>query len=341
MTHNRLKTPAATADRKQFAAAGFSLIELMIAMTVFLVIAGATLSLFRQNTSTFNSQQNMAAMNISLRSALTQMEMDVVNAGTGFYNTASISSFPVGMTIQNVAGGSDTLNIVSPDTTVPPSHPDDGTPTHCPSTTATSLNLVPIPASGLTPGMFSTGDELLLMTGATTLSGRNQMTTVVLTGAGAAGPAGAVTVNHTATDGLGQNPADKWNLTTNTDTSIGELGTTFCQATDWVIKLSPPIQYLVNGTNQLVRTQGATTDVIADNVVAFKVGATTYTGGTSGTYNYGVPAYKYDEIRSVRITLTGSTPPNPSDPFRNTFNGQPYRISSLSVVVNPRNLSMN
>ena len=93
--------------------------------------------------------------------------------------------------------------------------------------------------------------------------------------------------------------------------------------------------------NQLVRTQGATTDVIADNVVAFKVGATTFTGATSGTYNYGAPVYKYDEIRSVRITLTGSTPPNPADPFRNTFNGQPYHISSLSVVVNPRNLSMN
>ena len=136
----------------------------------------------------------MAAVNITLRSALTQMEMDVVNAGTGFYNTASISSFPVGMTIQNVAGGSDTLNIVAPDTTVPPSHPDDGTGTGCPSTTTASLNLVPIPASGLTPTMFKAGDELLLMTGATTTSGRNQMTTVVLTGAGAAGPAGAVIV---------------------------------------------------------------------------------------------------------------------------------------------------
>jgi prepilin-type N-terminal cleavage/methylation domain-containing protein len=340
MTNNPSTNQPGKAGRKPGSNAGFSLIELMIAMSVFLIIGGATLTLFRRNTASFNNQQNMAATNITLRSALTQMEMDVINAGTGFYNTASISSFPVGMTIQNVAGGSDTLNIVAPDTTVPPSHPDDGTVCHCPSTTSTNLALTPAPTA-LTPAMFNAGDELLLMTGATTTSGRNQMTTVVLTATGTAGAAGAVNVTHTPTDGLGQNPADKWNLTTNTDTSIGELGTTFSQATDWVIKLGPPITYQVNGNNQLVRTQGANVDVIADNVVAFKVGATTFTGATSGAYNYGAPAYKYDEIRSVRITLTGSTPPNPADPFRNTFNGQPYHISSLSVVVNPRNLSMN
>ena len=67
---------------------------------------------------------------------------------------------------------------------------------------------MPIPASGLTPTMFKAGDELLLMTGATTTSGRNQMTTVVLTGAGAAGPAGAVIVPHTPTNADGTTPAD-------------------------------------------------------------------------------------------------------------------------------------
>ena len=342
MTNNPSNHQARKPRRKPGFNAGFTLIELMIAMSVFLIIGGATLTLFRRNTASFNNQQSMAAMNITLRSALTQMEMDVVNAGTGYYQTASISSFPVGLTIQNVAGGSDTLNIVAPDTTVPPSHPDDGSNgVTCPNTTAAGLTLVPVPASGLAPAMFNAGDELLLMTGATTTSGRNQMTTVVLTGAGAAGAAGKVLVNHTPTQADGTNPGDPLFLTTQADTSIGELGTTFCMATDWVIKLGPSITYRVNGVNQLVRTQGAVTDVIADNVLAFKVGATRYTGATSGTYSYGAPLYKYDEIRSVRITLTGNTPPNPADPFRNTFNGQPYHISSLSVVVNPRNLSMN
>jgi prepilin-type N-terminal cleavage/methylation domain-containing protein len=340
MTHNRLENTSATVGRKQ--CAGFSLIELMISLTVFLVIGGAALSLFRQNTANFANQQSQAALNVSLRSALTQMEMDVVNAGTGYYTTANISSFPVGMTIQNTAGGSDVLKIVAPDTTVPPSHPDNGTGTGCPVlTTNTSLNLIPVPASGLAPSMFKAGDELLLMTNATTTSGRNQMTTVVLTSAGVAGPFGGVTVNHTATNADGTNGSDPLSLTTNENTGIGELGSSFCEPTDWVVKLGPPVTYQMNGTNQLVRTQGGTTDIIADNIVTFKVGATTYSGGSSGGYNYGSPVYHYDEIRSVRITLTGNTPVNLTDPFRNTFNGQPYHITSLSVVVNPRNLSMN
>ena len=48
MTNNGLKNAARKAGRNPAAAAGFSMIELMVAMSVFLVIAGATLTLFRQ-----------------------------------------------------------------------------------------------------------------------------------------------------------------------------------------------------------------------------------------------------------------------------------------------------
>ncbi len=117
--------------------AGFTLIELMIAMTVFLVIGAAAMSLFKQHASLFNDQQYQIGLNVSLRNALSQMEADVVNAGTGWYNaTNSISSWPIGITIVNntlggaachVAGSStynaacfDTLNIIAPDPNTPP-----------------------------------------------------------------------------------------------------------------------------------------------------------------------------------------------------------------------------
>jgi hypothetical protein len=51
----------------------------------------------------------------------------------------------------------------------------------------------------------------------------------------------------------------------------------------------------------------------------------------------------------VRISLIGRTPPrlysnsnvNSAALFTNAFDGQPYKIQSLSIIVNPRNLSMN
>jgi len=48
-------------------------------------------------------------------------------------------------------------------------------------------------------------------------------------------------------------------------------------------------------------------------------------------------------VRSVRISLIGRTAPNYSKAytFRNTFNSQPYQIQGMTVVVNPRNMSMN
>ena len=47
--------------------------------------------------------------------------------------------------------------------------------------------------------------------------------------------------------------------------------------------------------------------------------------------------------------MIGRTPPglysnsntNSSTLFTNSFDGQPYKIQALSIIVNPRNLSMN
>ena len=48
------------------------------------------------------------------------------------------------------------------------------------------------------------------------------------------------------------------------------------------------------------------------------------------------------QIRSVRISLIGRTTPSsyPNYAYRNTFDKGPYEVEPVSVVINPRNLSM-
>jgi hypothetical protein len=90
--------------------------------------------------------------------------------------------------------------------------------------------------------------------------------------------------------------------------------------------------------------------VIAEQVIGFKVGAATWNDATSTsseTYHFNPNDIGYYNdftlVRSVRISLIGRTNPDP-DPtytFRNTFDGGPYQVVGATVVVNPRNMSMN
>jgi prepilin-type N-terminal cleavage/methylation domain-containing protein len=60
---------------------GFSLVELMIAMAVFVVVAGAAFSLFGQQASIATQQQSLSGVNIGLRNAMSQTEMDMAGGG--------------------------------------------------------------------------------------------------------------------------------------------------------------------------------------------------------------------------------------------------------------------
>ena len=70
--------------------AGFTLIEFMAAMGIFMIVGGAAFMLFRQDVPLFNQQQNLAGLNISVQNAVTQIQQDVVNAGTGFYSGTNL-----------------------------------------------------------------------------------------------------------------------------------------------------------------------------------------------------------------------------------------------------------
>jgi prepilin-type N-terminal cleavage/methylation domain-containing protein len=374
---------------------GFTLLELMIAMTVFLVIGSAAMSLFRQHAALFNDQQYQIGLNVSLRNALSQMETDVVNAGTGWYSVANISSWPVGITIiNNNAGGAtchppgtatynaacfDTLNIITPDPNTPPGQvyvapgtagcatpalTTSGTMLISPVAPATSAQLISGSAAG---GGFTSGSQVVFIHVGT--SG-TQMTTAILTAtASASGANVSLTYGATAANGTNSSTAnDALNLTTNVDTTIvpSPLTDSFCSGTDWVVKVAP-VQYSVSTTVDptgptLTRTESGVTNPIASQIIGFKLGASTVVlnGSTvttsSAAYCYNsasttAPCYdnQFDEVRSVRISLIGRTPPKMySNPnaystaiFTNTFDGQTYKIQALSIIVNPRNLSMN
>ena len=77
------------------AKAGFSLLELTIAMAIFLIISGVAFSLFNQQQKSSALLQGQTALNVALRSAVSQLQMDVVNGGSGYFQAANMPSWPL------------------------------------------------------------------------------------------------------------------------------------------------------------------------------------------------------------------------------------------------------
>ena len=101
----------------------------------------AALTLFSVEQPLLNRQQNFAGLNIAMRNAVAQIQLNTVNAGTGFYPGTNIPDWPVGVTIINSNPSSacntpstftysstcfDKLNIITTDPNTPPAHPDNG-----------------------------------------------------------------------------------------------------------------------------------------------------------------------------------------------------------------------
>jgi prepilin-type N-terminal cleavage/methylation domain-containing protein len=334
---------------------GFSLVELMVAMAIFLVVGGAAVELAKKHVPLFTSQQNQTGLNLAMRNGVAQMQIDVVNAGTGYYQGVNIPSWPIGITVVNSAPGTgcfdsaantytstcfDTLNVIAMDQNTPPSNPSD-IGSNCVSTTSSSLFITPVGATTLSQlaADFHTGDQILVVK-----SDGSQMTTTILTSDGQIS-GGKVKLDHnpTGADGTNTTTADPLSLTNSADSN--KLGTQFCN-TDWVLRLAP-ITYSVDASDptdpKLVRTQNGQPSVIAEQIIGFKVGASIWNGTTDNTYSFDAASYNHDWslIRSVRVSMIGRTQTDMGSSFRNSFDGGPYKIQSISVVINPRNLSMN
>jgi prepilin-type N-terminal cleavage/methylation domain-containing protein len=387
-THSSKPVATCGKPHRRTSVLGFTLIELMIAMTIFLIIGATALNLFKQHASLFNDQQYQIGLNVSLRNALSQMEADVVNAGTGWYNaTNDPSSWPIGITITNNVGGGaachppgtatytaacfDTLNIIAPDPNTPPGQVAGAAGT-CTLTTGGAMTIAPVApttAAALLAGFKNNSQVIFIHVGT---SGTQMTTAILKADSVAAGANVSLSFNPTnanGTNNAGGVPAnDNLNLTTNPTAGLNPWPFTdsFCAGTDWVVKVAP-IQYSVDTATDptnptLTRTENGVPNPIANQVIGFKVGASTVVlnGGavttSSATYCYNsaaaaAPCYQnqFDQVRSVRISIIGRTPPKvysnsnvyANNLFTNSFDQQPYKIESLSVIVNPRNLSMN
>jgi type II secretory pathway pseudopilin PulG len=383
----------------------------MVAMAVFMIVSAAAFNLFSRHQALLNEEQLNAGLNIGLRNALAQVQLDLVNSGNGLILGINVPAWPVGVTIQNsnptaltcdpeasypnppvyAAACFDTMHVILADPATPPLNPCSTS--NCTISTSSSNSITGPPASGFTAaqvaGNFQSGDHILFVK---SCSGGNsvappagltsgcQFTTATLTAAGAPTavsppgcPVGCVTLNYTETLPGGSNTAcpavltcppptgangcnDPLGMTINNVAPAGDLTDTFGQY-DWVVRLSP-ITYCVNTANtadpQLMRVQGGTANILMDQVIGFKVGAALWNNPTATStfqYNYNSNSYpianEFNLIRSVRVSLIGRTQPNPTNTgtagkaYQNSFDHGYYQIRGNSIIVNPRNLTMN
>ena len=341
---------------------GFSLLELMVALAVFLIIGGVASNMFNQHVPMFLSQQSQVGLNFGLRNAVTQMQIDISNAGDGFYQGADTPGWPLGITTTNrvwtTTGPScwnattfvysdlcfDKLTVIRADRNTPASHPavDDSL------SNSTDLYLTPVAPTTVAQlaGFYKKDDQILLVT-----QDGTRMTTAKLTANGAVSGV-TVLLKHTATNANGTNNVgtnDDYQISTNAD--LAGLTNSFDKI-DWVLKLAP-VTYSVDTTDpnnpKLMRTQALTStqpktaDFIAEQIIGFKVGVSLYNSATvtDDPYIYSVSSLTdFTKVRAIRISLIGRTPPNPANPFRNGLDFGPYKVEAASVVVNPRSMSM-
>jgi Tfp pilus assembly protein PilV len=192
---------------------GTSLLELMVAVAVFMIIAGSVFKLFQQQQGSQATLSGQVGINLALRATVAQLQMDVINAGNGYYQNANIPSWPVGVTIVNTLNNSGTA--CNSGTTYGPSCFDQlnvlvaaNSSTYPPVQPAASVNtstgsMTVLPASGFTAAQteaeFVKGDELLVISN----SGTPQIAAVVLTGNGTlSGSNVLLTFNPTDANGL-------------------------------------------------------------------------------------------------------------------------------------------
>jgi prepilin-type N-terminal cleavage/methylation domain-containing protein len=387
MQNHRLPFPRRTA-----AELGFTLVELLIATAIFAIIGAATLSLFASHQPIFNQQQNLAEVNIALRNAVGQMQLDIANAGANYYSGVNVPNYPVGVVVSNnvVASGGDcrsgsplqygancfdSISIITADSATPPTNPSNGSGA-CAVSSGTTLYLAPAGtttyasagAATTAAANFLNGDQILLVK-----NDGSQYTTFKLTAAGGTATVAGnkfVTLTHTATTSTtvsgttytGYNTTasgnDPYNMTTNVNSMIGEQ---YCPA-DYVLRITP-IQYRVDLTDPtnpaLIRTvaglsQTVSQKTLATQIIGFKVGVSLFNNVTdidtttysfdASNYNNGTSIpYNYTLVRSVMVSLIGRTKPttDPTYKFRNSFDSGAYEIQGVSVVINPRNMSMN
>lgn len=358
-----LNLPGQKSPRPKGLAAGFSLPELIMAMAVFLIVSAASFTLFSRHETLLSQTQGMAGLNIGLRNALSQLQMDIVNAGSGVIQGPQVPAWPVGVTIVNYnpttvqcnpqatvpatysAFCFDQLNVVTVDTTTPPISPTNSCTTGQFITSAGTALVATVdnPTTGtqLTAAQvaakYFAGDELLFVQGESPY----KYTTAVLTANGATANGGTnvkLTFSPTLAGGSnspGTPPAND-PISMTVSAPAWTLTDTYCSS-DFVLRMLP-IKYQVSVANasdpQLTRTQSGVTSVLMDQVIGFKVGA----------------AWKNSSLAQSTVSTDWETvnyvsgTPFPSDHSWDnqlvTIDNSYYTVASVNTTSNPPTLTL-
>lgn len=89
--------------RSSRSAVGFTLIELIVAMAVFLVVAGTAFSVFDKHMQIITRQESLSGVNLALRNAAGQLQLDLSKSGQNLLAGLGNSqvSFSAGVIINN------------------------------------------------------------------------------------------------------------------------------------------------------------------------------------------------------------------------------------------------
>jgi type II secretory pathway pseudopilin PulG len=369
--------------------AGFSLVELMVAMGVFMVVGGAAIALVQKHMPLFNTAQNQTNLNITLRNAVAQFQMEVVNAGTGFAGSTPTTFSPMGVTISKatstackttatyVAACFDQFTLISVDSTLPLLAPTDSTLVGTADTSKSTLFLIN-PAGGTAANytawaaLLPAGTELMFVQGGTDIPAGQALISIV-TVASAAPNTNSIQITTTSQTKTISCPAGTFapgQASGTPDTTdvlqdplriydaaeCGRFTGTFNPGLDYVVKLVAGATYKVDASNpanpKLVRTNAGGTDVIAEQIIGFTVGAWSSAKCPSPCAGAPTPGYTtnpldyskdWASIRSLQVQLVARATPNSdnANTFQNVYDGGNYQVQGVSVVVNPRNLNTN
>jgi len=100
---------------------GTTLLELVFAVVLFTIISGVAFSLMYQQQNSSQGTQGQVALNMALRSTESLLQMDLANAGNGYYQIQGMGNNALGVSINNnvVPSGGTCTWLVSP----PPTNP--------------------------------------------------------------------------------------------------------------------------------------------------------------------------------------------------------------------------
>lgn len=299
---------------------GSTLLELLVAVALFTIISGVTFNLINQQQNASTSLNGQVTLSMGLRNATSLLQLDLANAGAGYFQTATASSPVLGVTMVNnvVLSGStlcnssssgvpsqiynapcfDQLNIITIDTGSPTLIPLVGTVTNTGTATATLPS-----GSSFTPATaaatFHKGDILLFVNGTPTAEGASY-TAVTLTGV-PTNTGTTVTFRFNATSATGTNTLanDPLNITACSGAIAcppaspvsGVTTFAFPQATfgtsDYIMKIAPVSYQVCSGPGSPTTATGAlyscNTSSTSPDISDPKLYRTTIIGGVTSS----------------------------------------------------------